>query len=172
MKRSTLLIAMITALVFPVLTSAETTDKTKLDLVVIGDSAKIDDLAIKESTEKTVYRHTHTRCAIHEYYHECEVWSCASSGSTNLTQNLSCVLVDKYACDVGVDCEGDQRSSTYQGSNTFGSKGGDDTGGVPYCWSVSECNQMISDCISVGGEFVEGTTDPKTGAPNAGYCRL
>lgn len=41
-----------------------------------------------------------------------------------------------------------------------------------HCWTVSECNQMISDCISVGGSFHTGITDMDTGAPSEGSCTL
>ena len=43
---------------------------------------------------------------------------------------------------------------------------------ISYCWTVSECNQMISDCISVGGDFNTGITDIDTGATSEGSCSL
>jgi hypothetical protein len=58
------------------------------------------------------------------------------------------------------------------GSSKFsnGQRGGSEA--TVDCYSIQECNQMISDCISVGGTFEPGTHDPYTGAVNNGRCRL
>jgi hypothetical protein len=41
-----------------------------------------------------------------------------------------------------------------------------------HCWTIAECNEMISDCISVGGHFRHGITDHNTGATSEGSCTL
>lgn len=152
---------------------AESTGKESLGMMVYGDKA-IADFTSKTNNDPSIYTYQHTRCRIYDYYEECEVWDCKPSGSVNLSQNLSCVLVSKYACDVGIDCDSDSSAKIPLGSSNFKSNfdGDGKTTGAPTCYSVSECNIMISDCISVGGDFVPGTYDPKTGAPSAGYCRL
>ena len=48
----------------------------------------------------------------------------------------------------------------------------DDNKLISRCWGVEACNQMISDCIAVGGDFHPGLEDPETGAPGQGYCSL
>jgi hypothetical protein len=48
----------------------------------------------------------------------------------------------------------------------------DDNKLISYCWTVQACNQMISDCYSVGGNFHPGIYDPKNGAVKEGYCSL
>ncbi len=41
-----------------------------------------------------------------------------------------------------------------------------------HCWTVASCNQMISDCESVGGWFRIGITDFNTGATSEGSCKV
>ena len=170
------ILALITGLTISIFCStvqAEPKGTESLGIFLYGDSA-IADFTSKDDSDPVAYRYEHTRCRIYDYYQECETWSCEPNGSVNLSQNFSCVLVSKYACDVGIDCDEDSSVNTKLGSSDLKAILGKDdtTTGAPTCYSVSECNIMISDCISVGGDFVPGTYDPKTGAPSAGYCRL
>lgn len=54
----------------------------------------------------------------------------------------------------------------------FATKKGEDSQITAHCWTVSECNQMISDCYSVGGSFRTGITTYDTGATSEGSCTL
>jgi len=57
-------------------------------------------------------------------------------------------------------------------SPAFSTRKNDNSEITAHCWTISQCNQMISDCISVGGQFRTGITDHKTGATSEGSCTL
>ena len=172
--RNILIRAAIFAALLPGLTLAGEKESASIGLMIYGADSAINDFKSNEDTDPVVHTYTHTHCTTHDYYQECDVWECEPSGSVHLGQNFSCALVDKYACDVGIDCDSDLSPRTRGSIDGFKSEGprGADMQYTPMCHSVSECNDMISDCISVGGDFVPGTEDPNTSAPNAGYCRL
>ncbi len=63
-------------------------------------------------------------------------------------------------------------SSPHRASNSFSNGKPKDSHITAHCWTVAECNDMISDCISVGGSFHSGIRDHKTGATSEGSCTL
>lgn len=66
-----------------------------------------------------------------------------------------------------------QRSHQQQAlSPTFSARKSGNSKITAHCWTIAECNQMISDCISVGGHFRHGITDHNTGATSEGSCTL
>tara|TARA_R110002111_G_scaffold54777_9_gene94499 strand:- start:1855 stop:2166 length:312 start_codon:yes stop_codon:yes gene_type:complete len=66
-----------------------------------------------------------------------------------------------------------KKAQQHRGLNPkFSAPQGDHSKITAHCWTVSECNQMISDCISVNGSFRSGITDHKTGATSEGSCTL
>lgn len=72
-----------------------------------------------------------------------------------------------------------QASKACQQSGRLRSQTGDfaSTSGRPIagdtCNSVQSCNDLIADCLAYEGwEFIDGSFDPNTGAPNSGLCQV
>lgn len=80
--------------------------------------------------------------------------------------------VKKPAGSLEIKRSATRSSRAPSSARAFTTPRGGDSKLISYCWTISECNQMISDCISVGGNFNTGITDIDTGATSEGSCHL
>ncbi len=116
---------------------------------------------------------TEEKCKTAQNLRECEVWTCEKSNSKDSNQAPSCLLRQKYVCDLNTDCHDGHITSINQrtGIDRFY-----DSEYVyelkSYCWSVDECNEIIAACISAGGDFLPDLHGTDSDALKEGYCRL